>query len=237
MFGITDKIDNNIHLKRPFTFTSQILLFGLNNASPWCSGVWLRNNASRCLVSGVRIFSFEGGSLSQTGMLLPTFFGRTYDRKLSIIWLVISCFICLVCWGSKVLSGRLDKAASAPCFCICCQNWLSARPWRTEDSVLYFQGFGSLVAEYSLLHVVYWVASLPWEVGKEINTLPLVVSFDNLEEQAVYLLSFPWTLNDLDCALRFTVWALKVWCESLAVFYAIFSLALVQILIYMPRKV
>lgn len=102
MFGITDKIDNNIHLKRPFTFTSQILLFRLNNASPWCSGVWLRNNASRWLVSGVRIFSFESGSLSQTGMLLPSFFGRTYDRKLSIIWLVISCFICLVCWGSNV---------------------------------------------------------------------------------------------------------------------------------------
>lgn len=99
---IPDKIDNNIHLKRPSIFTSQILLFRLNNASPWCSGVWLRNNASRCFVSGVRIFSFVSGSLSQTGMLLPTFFGRTYDRKLSIIWLVISCFICLVCWGPKV---------------------------------------------------------------------------------------------------------------------------------------
>lgn len=98
------------------------------------------------------------------------------------------------------VSGRLDKAASAPCFCICCQNWLSARPWRTEDSVLYFQGFGSLVADYSLLQVVYCVASLPWEVGKEINTLPLVVSFDNLEEQAVYLLSF--SMDTLRFGLR-----------------------------------
>lgn len=39
------------------------------------------------------------------------------------------------------VSGRLDKAASAPCFCICCQNWLSARPWRTEDSVFILSRF------------------------------------------------------------------------------------------------
>lgn len=129
------------------------------------------------------------------------------------------------------VSGRLDKAASAPCFCICCQNWLSARPWRTEDSVLYFQGFGSLVAEYSLLQVVYCVASLPWEVGKEINTLPLVVSFDNLKEQAVYLLSF--SMDTLRFGLRAPLHCLssksvmRIPCS----FYAVFSLALVQILV------
>lgn len=115
---------------------------------------------------------------------------------------------------------------------ICCQNWLSAHPWLTEDSILYFQGFGFLVAEYSLLQVVYCVTSLPWEFGKEIHSLPLVVSFDNLEEQAVYLLSF--SMTTLRFGLRAPLHCLS--SESVmripcSFFFAIFSLALVQILV------
>lgn len=64
-----------------------------------------------------------------------------------------------------------------------------------------------------------------------------MVSFDNLEERAVYLLSF--SMDTLRFGLRAPLHCLS--SESVmripCSFYAIFSLALVQILIYMPRKV
>lgn len=57
------------------------------------------------------------------------------------------------------------------CFCICCQNWLSACPWLTVDSALYYQYVGSLVAEYPIVLVMYCVAFFSWKVLKETNTL------------------------------------------------------------------